>query len=441
MVNATGIRHPRKIRIALAGFGTVGRASLRLLQERRLEFVRRYGLELTIAAVFDRSHQSKDTDWVEGDVLWTDSAEEFLATAADVVVEVLGGSEPADRIIRESLSSGIAVVTANKLLVAEHGAEYVDLAFQSGAFLGFEAAVAGGIPIVRILQQSLAADSIEQVRGILNGTCNFILSEMAESRLRQSEILAEAQALGYAESNPEMDLSGHDTRDKLAILAALAFGQWVSPESIPTKGIQEIELVDLLYAERLDSTIRLLGTGLMTDGCVRLRVSPYVVNRSLPLAHVSGVLNAIETLGRRGGSFLFSGPGAGGDPTAVSITADILQAVRVDSAGGSWNSPFLRARAQSAEAKPASEPDDAVPFYLRFTVRDEPGIIASLARILASRNINIDSVLQKPWDDKSNLPFIITVEPTPFAAMERAAAEMASFDFNRKPPLLLPILN
>lgn len=413
---------------------------MRLLQEQRKDFIRRFGLELTIAVIFDRSHRSKDTAWVEGEVLWADSAEEFLAAPSDVVVEVLGGSEPADRIIRESLAAGTAVVTANKLLVAEHGPDYIDLAFRSGAFFGFEAAVAGGIPIVRILQQSLAVDSIEEVRGILNGTCNFILSGMAEHRLQRADALREAQALGYAESNPEMDLSGRDTRDKLAILGALAFGQWISPESIPTKGIQEIDLVDLLYAERLDSTIRLLGTGRKTDGRVRLRVSPYVVNRSLPLAHVSGVLNAVETVGRRGGSFLFSGPGAGGDPTAVSVAADILQAVSADSPGGSWNSASLRARAKSAGAKQPLDPDDALPFYLRFTVRDEPGIIASLARILASRNINIDSVLQKPWPDKSNLPFIITVEATPFTTMEKAAAEMASFPFNRKPPLLLPIL-
>lgn len=426
------------IRLALAGFGTVGGAVLRLLQEERDRYRRDLGLELELVALLDRSHRNKNLDWAGPELLVTDSVEEFLAVSADVVVEVLGGTDPADRIIRSSLEQGRAVVTANKLLMARHGADYFELTRRRDAFLGFEASVAGGIPIIRVLRRSLLPDTLLKLQGILNGTCNFILSEMARSGREFQEVLRQAQALGYAEADPSLDVSGRDTRDKLTILAALAFGIWIPPEEIPVRGISEIWPIDLVYAAKLHATIKLLGVAERRDGHLCLRVSPFLVDHQLPLAKISGVLNAVETLGARSGSCVFSGRGAGGNPTAVSVLSDILDAAL-------WKRGRTRFESHPVCPGPSHDPEscrrrESYPFYLRFFVEDSPGIIAALAQILARRNINIDSVVQEPWPDKSRLPFIITVEPTPFAKIEDALDEMKQLKFNQVTPLVLPIL-
>jgi homoserine dehydrogenase len=428
-----------KIRIALAGLGTVGTAVIRLLQEERERLRQLVGADLKLELVFDRSHQSKDIAWMGPGIRVTDSVDEFLsglANQADIVVELIGGTDVADRILREGLAHRKAVITANKLLMARSGGPYLELADKNHAFLGFEASVAGGVPILRALGRSLIADQILSIRGILNGTCNFILSEMAESGREFGTVLAQAQSLGFAEANPELDVSGRDTADKLAILAALAFGQWVHPDEIPTQGISEIQPVDFLYARRLNATIRMLGVARLHEKKLSLWAGPFLVDRRLPLCKISGVSNAVEVNGARLGSALFSGEGAGGNPTSVSVVADILNAALWRQGKARFSVPRV---APAASGNPGKE--EYFPYYFRFFIEDRPGIIAELADILARHDINIDSVLQESWPDRSHLPFVISVDPTPHSTIERALADMGDLGFMKAPPVVLPILS
>jgi homoserine dehydrogenase len=470
-----------EIRVTVAGLGTVGTAVIRLLQEERARYREEIGVPLRVTLILDRSHQRKNLDWLEPPVKVTDSLEEFLKTPADIVVELIGGDEPANRIITAALTQGKAVVTANKLLLAKSARQYFQLATEHKAYLGFEAAVAGGIPILRVLRRALFADRLVQLRGILNGTCNFILTEMADSGRDFPEVLEEAQARGYAEADPLLDISGRDAADKLAILSLLAFGKSVDPEHIPTLGISTIAPIDFIHARKLDYTIKLLGVAERAGDGVRLRVSPFLIHQRLPLSAISGALNAVEVTGAKLGSAIFSGRGAGGDPTAVSVVADILNAALWKSGGMAFYlQPVLhrdipkaeggvsvvshqslavseedatalsrgeftlaakdqRPNPQSAIRNPQST--EAYPFYIRFFVKDRPGIIAAVASILARCQININSVHQEPWPDHSNLPFVMTVESTLFSTMQQAMSELSRLDFNNIPPVALPMLD
>jgi homoserine dehydrogenase len=398
------------------------------------------GAELDLAVVFDRSHRKKDLSWLGPETRVTDSVEEFLASPADIVVELMGGADPADRIIREGLQKKRAVIIANKQLMADRGGQYLELAEKSRAYLGFEASVAGGIPILRALRRSLVADRIVSIRGILNGTCNFILSEMAESGRELEQVLAEAQALGFAEADPSLDLSGRDTADKLTILAALAFGRWAHPEQLTTRGISEIDPIDFLYADRLGATIRLLGVATRRESDVSMWVGPFLIDRRLTLSKISGVVNAVEVTGARVGSTLFSGEGAGGDPTAVSVVADILNAARWRQGQTVFTAPRAEDGVNADSNGNDFSPRESLPFYIRFFVDDRPGIIANLAGILARHEINIDSVLQESWSERAHLPFVISVDPTPLTVIERAVGEMSSLSFIKAPPVAIPIL-
>lgn len=424
-----------EVRVALAGLGTVGKAVAQLLQEESERYREELGVGVHVGCIFDRSFRGKDLSWLGNGAAVTDSLAEFMSFPADVVVEVLGGSHPAETIIRESLGQGRAVVTANKLLMARCGADLLALAAEHHASLGFEAAVAGGIPIIRALNNSLVADRIERVRGILNGTCNFILTEMASSGREFRDVLSQAQTLGYAERDPSLDVSGRDACDKLVILSALCFDLWVPAERVPIRGITDVRPIDFLYAQKLNTTIKLLGVAERRGEGLFLRVSPFLVDDLLPLSQVNDVLNAVEVTGARLGPTVFSGQGAGGAPTAVSVVADVLNAALHP--GPQRLKAPARLNRHPAEL---SFDGEEYPFYIRFFVKDRPGIIAALSRILADRNININSVLQEKWPDPTNLPFIVTVESTPYAAMQEAVAEMSRLEFNCVPPLFVPML-
>jgi homoserine dehydrogenase len=427
-----------EIRIALAGIGTVGSAVARLLQAEKERYQKEVGARLRLVGVLDRRHRSMDVSWLDRETRVTDNLQEFLDLPADIIVELLGGADPAHEIILTSLKKQKAVVTANKLLMARSGVDYLNAAVKCGSYLGFEASVAGGIPIIRALRRSLFADQMLRVRGILNGTCNFILTEMAESGREFREVLGQAQALGYAEADPSLDVSGRDTADKLSILAGLSFGLWIPPAEIPTRGISDIWPIDVNYAKKLNSRIRLLGLAEQRGDHLLVRVSPFLVDSKLSLATVSGVLNAIEVLGKKLGSTVYIGRGAGGDPTSVSVVADVLNAALWKQGRALFHRNQILDRKESpAEAGG----EEKYPFYIRFFVKDQPGIIAAISTVLARRNINIDAVIQETWPDPSNLPFIVTVNPTPFDMMHEAIAEMARLDFNKVPPLALPRLS
>ena len=426
-----------EIRIALAGIGTVGSAVARLLMEQRARYEQEIGARLHLAIVLDKKYREKNLNWLGPETRLTDQVQEFLDTPSDIVVELLGGTDPAHQIISSALKSRKGVVTANKLLLARSGVEYLNLAVKHESYLGFEASVAGGIPIIRALRRSLFADQISRVRGILNGTCNFILSEMVESGRDFQEVLAQAQALGYAEADPSLDVSGRDTADKLAILAGLAYGCWIPPSEIPTRGISDIWPIDVTYARKLNARIRLLGIGERKETGLVLRVSPFLVDQRLPLATVSGVLNAVEVVGSRVGSTVYIGRGAGGDPTSVSVVADILNSALWKQGRALFHRNVILDKAAAGHCGSEME---SYRFYIRFFVKDQPGIIYALSSVLAKRRINIDAVIQETWPDPANLPFILTVEPTPFSVMQEAVAEMGQLEFNKVPPLALPRL-
>jgi homoserine dehydrogenase len=415
--------------IALLGFGTVGRSFAEVLAASGRT-------DLRITHVFnrfvDRKRSGPGAEFVPGTARWTDLVEEVLrAPDVDIVVELIGGVYPIEDWIRTALERGKHVVTANKQLIAIRGRDLFPLAAQHGRQLLYNAAVAGGVPVIPGLVQGLGGDQITRVSGILNGTCNFMLSAM-EHGADYPEILREAQRLGYAEADPSADVDGYDARAKLCILVRLAMGADLKPESIPTQTISRVSAIDFAYARELDATIRQISraerVGNGPASAVRARVAPMLVPRTSPLALSHGTQNTVVTSGRFGGDVVFSGHGAGGHATAVAVLSDVLAAA--------GNSLQLR---PAASPSPVSG-DVVAPHYLRFIVRDEPGIVAAIAGALATEHVNIDSVLQHRGHTSDKLPFVITTEPCLRSTLERAVAAMGSMSFMVEPPQVLQIL-
>jgi len=410
----------RPLRIALFGFGTVGSSVARILVEQKPQ-----GLELT--HVFNRSVARKRADWVPLSVVWSEDADAVLASDADVVVELAGGLDPAGGWVRRALEAGKSVVTANKRLIAFHGVELERLAAAKGGHLKYGAAVAGGIPVIPGLEQGLAGDRIERIEGILNGTCNFILSKM-EAGAEFSTVLAEAQAKGYAEADPTEDVGGFDARAKLSILMRLAMRVEVDPEAIVPRPITTITAVDFSYARDLGCTIRQVARGDLASGQVAATVGPMLVDLHSPLAFSRGTENMVIFSGHYGGDVVFSGHGAGGHPTAVAVVSDLLAL-----AHGS-----RRVEIPSAPAEVSGEFE--VPHYIRFLVKDRPGIVAAITAALAEEKINIRAIVQKPGYPHDSLPFVVTVEPCRSSTLQRALARMRTMDCFLVDPLDLQML-
>jgi homoserine dehydrogenase len=410
----------RPLRVALFGFGTVGSSVARILVESRPE-----GLQLT--HIFNRGISRKRVDWVPGSVTWSEDAEEVLKSDADVVVELAGGLDPAGSWVRRALDTGKSVVTANKKLIAYHGVELERLAAAKGGHLKYGAAVAGGIPVIPGLEQGLAGDRIQRIEGILNGTCNFILSKM-EGGAEYSAVLAEAQAKGYAEADPTEDVGGFDARAKLAILMRLAMRVVVDPEEIVPRPITAVAALDFSYARDLSCTIRQVARAEQTDGTVAATVGPMLIDQRSPLAWSRGTENMVILTGHYGGDVVFSGHGAGGHPTAVAVVSDLVAL-----AHGS-----RRVEIPSVPARIGAEFE--LPHYIRFLVRDRPGIVAEITGALAREHINIRAIVQKPGYPANALPFVVTVEPCKSSALKRALTEIGKMDCLLEQPLDLQML-
>lgn len=411
--------------VGLLGFGTVGQSVARLLVERT------DGL-LTLSHIFNRDVARKRVDWVPPSVVWTERVEDVLEAGVDVIVEVVGGLEPARSWHERALDAGRPVVTANKQLIATHGQALLARAAERGVDLLFEAAVGGGIPVVRGLREGIAADRLTTVSGILNGTCNYILTRMESAGLPFDAALAEAQQLGFAEADPTDDLEGYDARAKLCILARVGLGLDLSPADVPCETIRTISDDDFIYARRLQATIRQVSRVACVDGKVEARVGPALVPLTSPLARVIGSQNLIVAGGAYGKETTFSGYGAGGFPTAVAVVSDLLAiARRAGTTSAAWPATIAPASVTNLQV---------APHYMRLVVRDQPGIIASLATIFSKHGINIDAVLQEPGNTKERLPFVITLEACPTASMTAALAEIATLPFHVTPPLCLPVL-
>jgi homoserine dehydrogenase len=414
-------------RVAIAGFGTVGNAAARLLHNRRDHYPFR------ITHICNRNVARKKASWLGRDVVWSDDLQQVLDSDADVIVELMGGLEPAYRLVRGALQSGKSVVTANKQLIARFGAELLQLARDNGQYLGFGACVAGGVPVLAALQDGLMGDRLVQVRGILNGTCNYILTRIEQGGVSFAEALAEAQQAGFAEADPTDDIDGHDAAAKLAILARVGLKIDVQPDQVVCRSIRNIAAVDFDYGRELGCTIRQIATATLHQGQAHLHVQPSLVSATSPFAGAVGSQNIVVSSGEFGGETTFGGQGAGGYPTAVAVVSDLLQAAR----HGAGSAPDAHHRGV-ASCKTSS--DFEAPQYLRFVVRDQPGIIAQIAGVLSRHHINLDAVLQKPGHNKSALPFAITLEPSRQSVLEAALQQISKFEFLAEAPVPMPIV-
>lgn len=412
-------------RVALIGFGTVGRAVAKILCESGNRTLR-------LTHICNRNVDRKKQPWVPGHVVWTEDVESVLKSDVDIVIELIGGLTPAEQIVRKALESGKSVVTANKQLIARHGPDLLSLAARHGCRLEFGASVAGGVPVLPALRSGLSGDKLHGIAGILNGTCNYILSRIENARIPFSEALEEAQARGYAEADASEDLDGGDARAKLAILALSGLHAQVAPESVRARTIRAVDKVDFDYAAELGCTIRQISRADLKGDTLFAEVGPCLVPTDSPFGRVQRNLNLVLTSGQYGGDVAFLGAGAGGDPTAVAVVSDLMLVAQQAGSARRDVADFV--------STPAVSSDFETAWYLRFFVRDQPGIVARLAQILAAHHLNIDALLQKPGFEKSSLPFVITLEPCRDAALHPALQEMSGLEFAVRPCLCLPIL-
>jgi homoserine dehydrogenase len=419
--------------IALVGGGTVGGGVTKILLQHRDRLGRRAGRPLALRRVVVRDPNKPRDPAVPRELLSTDVAAAVRDPAVEVVVELIGGTTTARRVVLDALAAGKHVVTANKALLAEHGHEVFEAAREAGRAVCFEAAVAGGVPIIRALGESLAANQVTAIQGILNGTSNFILTAMAERGLSYAAALAEAQKLGYAEADPTLDVDGSDAAHKLAVLAQIAFGVAAKPHEIERHGIDRLDDMDIRFADELGYTIKLLAEA-WTDGPqVALHVAPVLLRHTNLLAQVRGAYNAILVRGDVVGETLYQGPGAGQMPTASSVVADLI-----DLAVGRAQRTFAAAQLWSAASKGFTvEPAERVRsrFYLRLLVADRPGVLADVTRILADQEISISSVVQHEAAEEpaGTVPLVIV---THYAQTGRFRAALARID--RLPAVAAP---
>ena len=417
----------RPCAVGIAGFGTVGQAVARNLASGAHP-----GLRLT--HVCNRDVARKRVDWAGPEVVWTDSFQTLLDSPVDVVVELIGGSDPARSWIEQALAAGKSVVTANKQVMADCGPALLREAGRRGRHLLFEAAVAGGIPVLRGLREGVAGDRLRRIQGILNGTCNYILTRMESAGLSFDDALADARRLGYAEADPSADIDGRDARAKLAILVGVGLGRAVNVDDIPAAPITPVAAVDLAYAGRLGCVIRQVARAelLAPGGGLHATVGPALVSAASALGRVEGSRNIVVVDGEFGGETAFSGFGAGGGPTAVAVVSDLTAIARGAAAQPDGWLPTSEERSPVVRAFEA-------PHYVRFMIDDRPGIVASLARVFSEHGINLDAVLQEPGWPRTELPFVMTLEPCSSAAVAAALADAARFDFHVQPPLWLPM--
>lgn len=427
------------VSVGIIGLGNVGLGTLEILLENAQRIQGKLGFALDVQAVCSRNVKQKKLPPLGIAVVRTSEWREVVDNPEiDIIVEAIGGTATAGHIIEAALRRHKSVVTANKELMALRGAELWALANQHGVNLAMEASVAGGIPIHTVLREGIAGDRVLELYGILNGTSNFILTEIEKSHAAFESVLSEAQRLGYAEADPSADIDGLDARSKLAILAALAFGEKLTPADIYTEGIRRIMPVDFQYAHQLQHTIRLLCLARQSDEGLLLSVRPCLIPQAAILAHVQGAYNAIWIRGSYGDDTFYYGRGAGSKPTGVAVVSDLMRVAREIRFGSPERvSPF--AHESLDEYRPLPVATQKLPYYLRFRVEDKAGIIATLATILAKHEIGIDAVLQLPREDWRDLPFVITTEPAREQSIRQALLDIRDADFLIEPPFAMPM--
>jgi homoserine dehydrogenase len=423
------------LRIGIAGLGTVGAGVVKLLAEHNRLLSLRGGRRLKLVAVSARRKAKKRDIDLKGARWENDALALAEAPDIDVVVELIGGSGGvARRLVERSLRAGKHVITANKALLAMQGAELAALAERKGCILAFEAAVAGGIPIIKALREGLVGNRVRRLYGILNGTCNYILTTMRETGRDFAVVLQEAQAAGYAEADPSFDVDGIDAAHKLAVLTGAAFGARVNFAGVHVEGIRHVTSMDIEFAEELGYRIKLLGLARETRFGIEQRVHPCMVSLEAPIAHIEGVFNAVVVEGDFVGTTMFQGRGAGQGPTASAVVADL-----VDVARGRHMPAFVVPAADLVDSKTAPMARHTGAYYIRLMVQDRPGVIAALSGVLAKERISVESMLQRGRSQSGVVPVVLTTHETEEAAMQRALARIARLKAVAEPPCLIRI--
>ncbi len=419
------------LRIGLAGVGTVGGGLLRLLEGAHPKVGE--GLLKVVAVSARNRSRKRDVDISAYE--WFDDPVELAANPnIDVFVELIGGSDgPAKRAVEVALRRGAHVVTGNKALLAIHGAELAELSERHGGMLAFEAAVAGGVPIVKALRESLGGSEVRSIAGILNGTCNYLLTEMEMSGRAFEDVLADAQRLGYAEADPTTDVGGFDAAHKITILAAIAFAAKPDFEHVQIEGVDKITLDDIRLAGKLGYRIKLLAKAERAAGALVMHVRPCLVAFDHPLANVSGTLNAVVAETDPTGQLTFIGRGAGSGPTAAAVAADLLD-ILYERTGPAFGRPI----AKLADVNRAN-PVERGRYFMRILVEDRPGVIADVAEQLGRENVSIESFLQMPNPDRAIVPIVLTTQPCARAALDAAARAIETLDAVSEPPRIMGI--
>ena len=423
------------LKIGIAGLGTVGAATAAVIEENASVIARRTGRTLEVVAVSARERR-KDRGIPLDRYRWYENAAELAVDPEiDLVCELIGGSDGvALEVVRTALAAGKHVVTANKALLAHQGATLAGLAEQQGVSLAFEAAVAGGIPIVKALREGLAANRIRRITGILNGTSNYILTTMRETGRDFASVLAEAQEKGYAEADPSFDVDGVDAAHKLCLLASLAYGCLPRFDAMRPEGIRGIKPVDIAFAGQLGFRIKLLGSARLTEAGLVLRMHPAMVPLSAPIAAVEGVFNGITVEGDRVGAAVFEGRGAGAGPTASAVVADIIDIAR------GLRLPTFGVPASELADRPMAPVEDLIgSYYLRLEVVDRPGVLADVAAVLRDQHVSIESLIQRGRDPEQPVTLVITTHDATEGAMSRALTTIAGLPVVLETPTMIRI--
>jgi homoserine dehydrogenase len=428
------------VRLALLGCGTVGEGVVRLLRRNADMFKRKLGAEIDLAGVADRSLKPDPSLGLDARLITRDATSLIVRPEVDIVVELFGGHEPARSLILKALEAGKDVVTANKALLAESGDEIFRAASKTGRAVGFEASVGGGVPIMRTLREALAGDRQRAVYGIVNGTCNSILSMMTDGGTEFADALRQAQESGLAEADPSLDVGGHDAAHKLCLLVTLAFGVLLKPAKVYTEGISRVTLADINYARQLGYTIKLLAIAKDDGGAIEVRVHPTMIPQRHLLAGVGGAFNAIYVHSEALGPTMYYGQGAGQLPTATAVLADVLEIARhrrVGSRGGAHALGYPTGVIKPGRIKPM---DDVVcEYYLRFMARDEPGVLGAIASVLGRNHISIASVIQHGRGIESTVPVIMRTHEARERDLKRALVEIGKLRMVERSPAFIRI--
>ncbi len=416
----------KPVKVGVLGLGTVGGGTVNVLKRNAAEIARRAGREIIITRASARDLNKARICDTQGIALTTDPLEIINDPEIDIVLELIGGAGPVKDMVLQAIDNGKHVVTANKSLIALHGNEIFAKAREKGVIVAFEAAVAGGIPIIKAIREGLSGNQIEWLAGIINGTGNFILTEMRDKGRDFFDVLTEAQALGYAEADPTFDVEGIDAGHKLTILASIAFGIPLQFDKVYTEGITLITRTDVEYAEQLGYRIKHLGIARQTQEGIELRVHPTLIPERRLIANVNGVMNAIVVKGDAVGATLYYGAGAGAEPTASSVVADVIDVVRALTSDPENRVPHLAFQADSLADIPVLSPDRFMTsYYLRLNAEDKPGVLADVTKILADHQISIEAIIQKqPSKGETAIPIIMLTQITLEKEMNAAIAEI-----------------